>query len=184
MYGLVNEAIRDLVVKEHGEAAWARIAARAGAQTHSFVSMCPYDDGVTYKLVAAVSKELGAPANAVLEKFGEHWIGFTAERGYGNLLELCGRSFAEFLEQLDSIHARMKLAFPKLDPPIIVSTRLAPGLVRLDYSSRREGLAPMMVGLLRGLGRRFGIAVEIEQTETRAEHGADRFLIRYEESQP
>ena len=61
MYGLINKAVRGLVLEQFGDDVWARIRGRAGVEEEDFLSMTSYDDAVTYDLVAAASAELGHP---------------------------------------------------------------------------------------------------------------------------
>ena len=182
MVGLVNQGIRDLVVARHGEAAWERIATRAGLEGPAFVTMKGYDDRLTYALVGAASEELGLPPAQLLEAFGEHWILYTAERGYGALLDLCGSTFVDFLGNLDALHGRLALSFEGLRPPALSVDGLGEGSFRLVYRSEREGLAPMVVGILRGLAKRFGVVAVVEQVRRREENGEDEFLVRYAEA--
>ena len=93
MYGLVNQAIEDLVRSRHGDTVWDAVKARAGLDVHVFVGMDPYPDDVTDGLVRAAAEVLEQPAAALLEAFGEHWTLFTAERGYGHMLQAGGASF-------------------------------------------------------------------------------------------
>ncbi|WP_157268632.1 heme NO-binding domain-containing protein [Azohydromonas aeria] len=166
MYGLVNRAIEQLVVSTGGEAAWQRVCQRAGIGAEGFVAMCPYDDGVTYRLVGAVSQELGQSAEQVLEAFGNYWVLYTAEEGYGELMHACGDDLRQFLDNLNELHGRIETIFPGLRPPHFEVHDVAPGEYRVHYVSGREGLAPMVVGLLKGLARRFGQSVAIEQLPT------------------
>ena len=49
--------------------------------------------------------------------------------------------------------------------------------VELIYESEREGLASMVVGLLKGLGKRFNKDCSIEQIGHRSKDGKDTFLL-------
>ena len=52
--------------------------------------------------------------------------------------------------------------------------------VELEYRSHREGLIPMLYGLVRGLGKRFDMKVEIEQIEHKSSEDAPHvFLITW-----
>jgi hypothetical protein len=53
MYGLVNQAIEDLVRSNHGDAVWTSVRERAGLDNGSFLSMSEYPDATTYSLVRA-----------------------------------------------------------------------------------------------------------------------------------
>ena len=177
MYGLVNKAVRDLVCATQGEDVWEEIVELAGIDEDTFISMRPYPDELTYKLVAAASERLQLPAAAILTLFGEHWTKFTAREGYGDLIRGSGDSVEEFLGNLDAMHARVAMSFPELRLPSFRVERGDEGLL-LHYMSEREGLAPMVVGLLTGLGAHFKEEVEVTQVKSRAEHGHDVFLVR------
>ena len=172
MYGLVNKAIADLITMEHGEAVWAEVRRRAGVDVEVFVGMDPYPDAVTYDLVRAASELLDVPAEKLLEAFGEHWILYTARQGYGDLLGMGGRTFREFMLHLHDLHTHVGLAFPNLTPPSFWCSDVGDDTLTLHYQSQRDGLAPMVVGLLRGLGRMFDTEVTIEHVRRRAA-GAD-----------
>jgi hypothetical protein len=180
MYGLVNKAIEDLLRRDHGTDVWDRIRRRAGVEDTVFIGMRAYCDRVTYDLVAAASAELGVDPATLLEAFGEYWILYTAEEGYGELLAMGGKSLCEFLLHLDELHTRVALTFRDLRPPSFRCTDVEEGSLRLHYESERPGLAPMVTGLLRGLGRMFNTEIDIERV-ARREDGADHdeFLVKY-----
>ncbi len=176
MYGLVNRAIEGLVLEKFGEETWRKICARAELQDPSWVAMQAYDDAITYALVGAASAELGMDSAAVLEAFGEYWTSYTIEEGYGDLMSMMGGSLDEFLDNLDSMHARIGGTMPELVPPGFEREPQEDGSSILHYRSEREGLAPMVIGLIKGLARRFDVAIEIEQLESTSA-GHDCFRI-------
>lgn len=190
MYGLVNKAIEDLAVSLVGRKGWQEITALAGVDTVSFVSLDHYDDDITYRLVGAAATVLGLPAEKVLEAFGEHWILYTGREGYGTLMTAYGSDVGSFLRNLDTMHARVELMMPQLRPPQIDVDDEEPSdegpdagrsfLVR--YRSTREGLAPMVVGLLRGVGAMFGREVTV--TWLPRPEGADHEAFRVVEVGP
>ena len=179
MYGLINKAVEGLVREKFGADAWRRIRTRAGLPDEPFVSMEQYPDKTTYDLVGAASIELGAPAEAILEEFGRYWTIYTAEAGYGELMKSAGSTFPEFLRNLDQLHTRVRLSFPHLSPPSFQVSEERAGALSLHYYSERPGLAPLVVGLLRGLGERFELelSIEVERVETGRPH--DLFRIRW-----
>jgi hypothetical protein len=182
MYGLINKAVEGLVRSKFGDATWDRIRARAGLPDEPFLSMAQYEDQTTYDLVAAASVELGAPAEAILEEFGLYWIRYTAEAGYGELLKTVGRTLPEFLRNLDQMHTRVKLSFPQLRPPsFAVSDETATSLT-LHYYSERAGLAPLVVGLLKGLGERFRLQLSVEHRRVEDSTPHDAFTVRWTEA--
>lgn len=181
MYGLVNQAIRDMIVVNQGEETWTRVRERAEVEVEQFEGMEPYPDDLTHRLVMAASVELNADPHALLRAFGEFWVTYTAAEGYGPLMDMAGSTLPEFLHNLDDLHARVGVNFPQLVPPSFDAEDLDEGSMHLHHHSSREGLAPMVIGLVEGLGGRFETPVEVEQLASRNE-GADHdvFAVRYE----
>ncbi len=178
MYGLVNRAIEQLVVSLKGEDVWQQVCDRAGTGHDGFVAMCPYHDDVTYGLVGAVSEAMAMPPHEVLKAFGEYWILYTADEGYGELMQAGGDTLREFLGNLNDMHGRVETVFPDMRLPQFRVEDEAPGSYLLHYESTRQGLAPMVLGLVLGLARRFGQTVEVRQVEHRgAGAPADVFRI-------
>lgn len=178
MYGLVNHAVEQSLRTQFGDARWAASKARAKVTVPAFVSMQAYPDAVTDGLVAAASDELGMPAAELFEAIGEYWTIHTALHGYGDLLVLGGSTFIDFLQNLDRLHAHVAVSFPELRPPTFWCSDVTDRTVRLHYASEREGLAPMVVGLVRGLGKMFTTDVTVEQAASRADGVAhDEFQI-------
>lgn len=169
MYGLVNKAVKDLVVANFGEPTWLEIAAEAGVDP-IFISMDSYDDEVTYKLVGAASKHLDTPAEEILRQFGSYWIQFTATEGYGPLVEMFGQTLPEFLRNLsDDLHGRVAVTLPHLKPPEFYTEEVAPNQFEVHYKSHRAGLAPMVTGLLEGLAIRYATEADVAHKATLSE---------------
>lgn len=162
MYGLVNQAVRDLVVTKFGEEKWNAICDEARSPVKEFVNMQYYPDALTYALVGAASSQLGLPANAILSEFGKYWILYTAKTGYGPIMDLFGKDYKSCLAGLNNLHARMGLSMPELTPPRFDFIEIAPNVYQIEYQSKRGGLEPFVQGLLEGLAQKFNTAVEID----------------------
>lgn len=167
MYGLVNKAIKDLVIQVAGVDKWQEIARLSDFPDQDFIAMSPYPDALTYSLVGNASKVLGIDANILLEKFGEHWILYTASEGFGNLLNLSGNNLADFLGNMDMLHNQLTGIMPNLSPPKFTTRNVTDNSLELEYWSHREGMVPMLIGLLRGLGTRFGQPCTVEHIKQR-----------------
>ncbi|XZN91688.1 MAG: heme NO-binding domain-containing protein [Microcoleus sp.] len=179
MYGLVNRAIQDMVCDLFDEATWEKIKQKAEVIEQQFLILEAYPDDLTHRLVKSASQELGLSSAEVMQAFGEYWVKFTATAGYQEILDMAGDTLPEFLENLDDLHTRIGVQFPKLQPPSFECTEVSENVIDLHYQSTREGLAPMVVGLVKGLGDRFHTAVDITQTESR-EAGCERDTFRIE----
>ncbi|QKO21707.1 heme NO-binding domain-containing protein [Rhodoferax sp. BAB1] len=163
MYGLVNRAIEQLVIASKGDIAWERVCLHAGISSDGFIAMCPYDDDITYRLVEAVSVELSITQTQVLEAFGEYWVLYTADEGYGELLDAGGNDLREFLGNLNLMHGRVEGIFTQMKLPRFRVEDIRPGEFLLHYDSERPTLAPMVIGLVRGLAKRFRQTVHVER---------------------
>jgi hypothetical protein len=180
MYGLISQALEDYVRRGFGERAWNDIRGRAGfVEEDLFLAMESYPDEQTLRLVQAATEVLGLSVSQVLEAFGEHWVLYTAQEGYGEMLSMFGTSLQQFLLNLDNLHSHVALSFPDLRPPSF-QVESIPGdgnSLLLHYRSQRAGLAPMVVGLLRGLGKRFSQQIEVHRLERRPTDDHDVFRV-------
>jgi len=179
MYGMINRAVKDLVLQDHGQEVWTRVCTEAGLESDEFGSMEQYPDETTYSLVGACSRILGASAEEILIAFGRHWITYTSRSGYGELLTATGSSLGECLGNLDQLHTRISLGMPHLNPPSFRVEEDGEGGLLLHYISDREGLAPLVIGLVEGLAERFEERVEIIHDEGRT-RAQDHDVFRIE----
>lgn len=178
MYGLVNKAVEKFVIENHGEKVWLEIKNHAGIKEESFISMQPYPDKMTYDLVGAASELLNVEAEKILELFGEYWIKFSMIQGYGELLNLAGKTFPEFLKNLDNMHSNIAQSYTKLQPPSFICNEIDEQTFELVYISHRAGLMPFVKGLLIGLGNHFNIKLEISYKGS-LEENKHLFKINY-----
>ena len=70
------------------------------------------------------------------------------------------------------LHDRVANIMPALRPPEFHSRIEEDGAILLTYLRHRAGLAPVVVGMMKGLGERFGRAVKVEHLERREDTGA------------
>lgn len=177
---MVNRAIEEMVVKNHGIDTWERIKEKAGVDVEVFVSSEGYPDSVTYSLVGAASEVLGTPPSEIFEAFGIYWVVETAQKGYGDMMASGGKTLREFLINLPDFHARVSMFFPHLAPPIFTCSATAEKSVTLQYRSERPGLAPFVVGLFKGLGKAYATDVTVTQLVAKTDKkDYDEFLVAW-----
>ena len=178
MYGLVNQAIQEMVITNFGEDQWEEIRDQAGADD-VFIAMDQYSDQVTLDLVAAACEVLGAEASDVLKTFGEYWVDFTGA-AYGDLFTMSGATFVEFVQNLNNLHTRVGQMMPELQPPSFTVSDPTEATFVLHYYSSRSGLYSMILGLIEGLGKRFDTEVEISHLRGAGEGlDHDEFMVKY-----
>lgn len=162
MYGMVNQAIKDLVVSKFGNEAWVNICQQASIPQEDFVFMQYYPDKLTYDLVGAVSKQLSVSPDVVLQEFGKHWVLYTAKEGYGAMMDLFGSDFKTCLKNLNNLHARMGMTMPHLTPPRFVFAEENESHYIISYFSKRVGLCSMVIGILEGLAAKYKVNAKVE----------------------
>lgn len=177
MYGLVNQGIRTMVTETFGSEKWDRILETSGVDD-VFIAMDPYPDSVTLALVGAASEVLELEPPQVLQAFGKWWIGFAAKE-YSQLFKIAGNSFEEFTSNLNDIHTRVGYMLTKLTPPSFKITDRRDRSFVLHYYSKREGLFPMVLGMIQGIGEWFGQEIEVTHMAGESEDGTghDRYLV-------
>lgn len=179
MYGLVNQAIQEMVLERFGEETWEAIRSEAGIDD-LFLAMDQYPDEVTVSIVGAACKVLGANAGDILRGFGEYWVGFTG-KAYGELFDMSGDNFVTFVQNLNNLHTRVGQMMPDLKPPSFTVTELTKTDFLLHYHSIREGLTPMIEGLMLGLGKRFNTEVTIKYLRGKTEGlDHDEFRVTFD----
>ncbi len=179
MYGMVNKAIEGLVCEQFGEETWDRIVEEAGVEEDTFISLDAYDDAITYALVGAASKVLETPADQLLQAFGTYWTKYVGREGYGPLMAIEDKELGQFLSELNEMHTRIAMSMPALTPPTFAVTEPEPGTYDLSYESTRDGLAPMVIGLVQGIFELKELEGSIDWVEKKDEgHPRDVFRIR------
>jgi heme-NO-binding protein len=180
MYGMINLAIQEFLSERYGQPVWQSIKEQAAPSVDHFLTMEQYSDEVTRALVLKASEITGKSAEVTLDDIGEYWIGFALRSGYGELLAIIGKSLPEALNNLDNMHTRVGLIFPDLRPPSFWCTDVDDHSLVLHYQSERPGLAPMVPGLVRGLGTLLNTSVSVQhivRREDAADH--DQFLVTF-----
>ena len=172
MYGLVNQAIENLVTSNFGEDTWVSIKSKAGVDVDLFISNEGYPDDITYKLVGAASEILGLSVDDVLIAFGKFWILKTGLESHGLMMKSGGSSLKEFLVNLPNFHTRVAMIYSNLKPPRFRCSDVSDDGLRLHYFTERPGLTSFVVGLVQGLAEMFETTCTVEILELKTD-GAD-----------
>jgi hypothetical protein len=179
MDGLVTKALAHVIRGRVDDAAYAAVLREAGIDGATFVAGETYPDDVTIALVGAAARALATSRGAILEMLGEHWVEFAIREGYGRFLTTAGRTFRDVLLNLDRMHEKLSLNYPHLRQPTFWCTDVTDDQLVLHYMSSRSGLAPLVIGIMRGLGKMHHTRVGIEHRVRRADGAPhDEFLVR------
>ena len=177
MYGIVNKAIEELIVRDFGVEKWHSIKEKSSIDIEFFLSNETYDDDVTFKLATAAAAELNVSLSNILISFGEFWVLNTGKEKYGALMEAGGSNLKQFLIHLPSFHNRVIVIYPKLTPPEFRITDIEESSLHVHYISKREGLQEFVRGLLQGLSKLYKVSTNIELLQSRNE-GCDHEIFK------
>jgi hypothetical protein len=183
MYGMINKAIRTLVIREASEDVWDKVLETSGIDENVYEDLDAYDDSVTFALVGAVSETLNLPPGDVLEMFGVYWSTDVAPKAYGDYFNAFGDDFQTFVAGLDEMHVRITKMLPSLVPPSFKIKELSDNHFEIHYVSQRDGLAPLAVGMLKGVAKHFGGEADITQIEYKGTDDCDVFDVKFIENE-
>ncbi len=180
MYGMVNRAIEQFIKEQHGDVVWDRVASKPDIH-HEFGSMEQYPDSTSVDLIVGLSEATGRTPSQILADVGEYWVDFAHKSQYGELLDMAGDTLPEVLSNLDDMHTRVGYSFEDLKPPSFWISDLTEDSMILHYSSERDGLAPMVVGLVRGLSKHLQTACSVIQVGFKGDTSDhDEFAVAFE----
>ena len=76
-------------------------------------------------------------------------------QGYTKLLQSLGSTIADFLSNLNNLHLHLSMGFPAMAPPGFKVGAVTPTWLELHYYSARPALGPIVVGVLKQLGKTY-----------------------------
>ena len=174
MHGIFHRALKQLVIDERGAARWAALEAEENVGPRDQIGFDSYPDMLTFRLCEAAAGALDMSMDELLRKFGQYWVSYSFSGSYADAMTYTGRTLHEFLGNLDRLHWGVATMFPKAKVPSFGLEELPEGLC-VVYRSSRQGLEPMMIGLLEGLLDHFGHEGTVRQLAV--EEGSVRFLV-------
>lgn len=176
MHGLINRSIQSFVRDTYGEEAWARIAQAAGLSGAGFETMLHYDDSVTGAVLQAAADVLARPAEVILEDLGTYLVSHPNVEALRRLLRFGGRTFPDFLDSLDELPGRGRLAVPDLELPQLDLEDEGGGQFLLTCRGQPSGFGYVMAGVLRAMADDYGALALLEHEG--ADEGGERLSIR------
>ncbi len=169
MHGLVNRSIQCFLRDTYGAKLWAKVASEAGISPAGFEALLSYDDGLTDVVIDAAARRLGKPREALLEDVGIYLAGLEPLR---RLLRFGGVDYVDFLQSLDELPERVRLAVPELDIPDLVLTPAGAGRYTLVCRAQHSGFAAVFAGILRAMADDYGSLVLIEPGAEESDSGS------------
>lgn len=164
MHGLVHKGLGCFVSQTFGPDVWRQLCAASG-QPEEIETFATYDDDITTRLLFGASTVLDRPKKEILEDFGTYLVTSEQTQALRRLMRFGGDTFFDFLDSLDDLPGRVRLALNDLDFPDIAVTENAPNAFLIDVSAQMPGFAFVLVGMLRALADDYGALAEIDHID-------------------
>lgn len=162
MHGLVNRSIQLFVTHTYGERTWFAVTQEAGLEFTEFEGMMRYRELYTPRLLDAAAVVLDRPRPDVMEDIGTFVVSHTNFESVRRLLRFGGIDFADFLQSLDDLDERVRLAVNDLVLPRLEVEPEGDGQFRLRCHSTIEGYSYVMMGILRAMADDYGTLVILD----------------------
>lgn len=168
MHGLINRSLQCFLRDTYGQAAWDAIVRVAGLECASFEAMLIYDDAVTDRVVTAAAATLKRPRETLLEDLGHYLVSHETLTSLRRLLRFSGVNFTDFVNSLEELPERGRLALPELDVPELELVDHGGDQFTLHCTVPLQGVGHILVGLLRAMADDYGALVMLETLEKEA----------------
>lgn len=165
MHGLMNRAIECFVRDTYGRRTWCTIARKVGIEDMSFEAMLTYDEGVSERVLCAATEHLTKPREDFLEDLGTYLVSHPTTEALRRLLRFGGVSFHEFLNSLDELPGRARLAVSDLELPDLELVEKSGGNFLLYCRYPRPGFGHVLAGLIRAMADDYGSLVMLDMVE-------------------
>ncbi|CAI2353917.1 unnamed protein product [Caenorhabditis sp. 36 PRJEB53466] len=155
MYGLVIEGVRFMIQENWGTQVLQQVQKLTLLSEKSISTHDQYSEHVVPQMFKAINEITGTPYEQIGVLAGRFFVQFLIRNGYGDLMNVMGRRFSDFIKGLDNIHEYFRFSYPKLRAPsFYCKSESEDGLV-LHYRSRRTGYLSYVIGQLVELARVF-----------------------------
>ncbi|MEM9870005.1 MAG: heme NO-binding domain-containing protein [Pseudomonadota bacterium] len=162
MHGLINRAIQCFVTDAYGPEKWLEATRMAELDFVEFEAMMVYDAAVTPRILDAIAQVLDRPRDEMMEDLGTYLVSHPTVEALRRLLRFGGVTFVEFLQSLDDLPDRARLAVSDLHLPRIELREHAPNHFSLVCDCPVEGYGHVMMGILRAMADDYGALALLE----------------------
>ena len=157
MHGLINCGLQSFAEEIYGKALWLDLVEQAGLPFANFETMLTYDDEITVRVIDHLAKLTRKSRVAILEDFGTFLVSEHSTHSVLKLLTLGGDSYRDFLNSLEDVYARVKIALPELDIPQMHLYSVSEAHFELRFSSVIDGYGEVFLGLLRAMADHYRV---------------------------
>ncbi|EEB84909.1 heme NO-binding domain-containing protein [Roseobacter sp. GAI101] len=166
MHGLINRSVQNFVCDTFGKDVWLQVTQRADLGFSEFEAMLSYKDDITPRLLDSMAAVTHRSLTDLLEDIGTYLVSTPKLEGVRRLLRFGGVNFEEFLQSLDDLPDRAKLAVSDLDLPRMELDEKPDGQFDLICQSPVPGFGLVMTGVLRVIADDYGALVVLDHETT------------------
>ncbi len=170
MHGMINRGLQCYIRDIHGVDVWEETCEQAKLPFYNFEAMLTYDDATTEDLLASFGLLVDRQRDDILEDFGTYVVSRDTLSAVRRLLKFGGDSYGDFLQSLNFVHDRAKMAVPDLDIPSMEVVRHNPKQYTLYSRFQKRGFGVILLGLLRALADDYGALVTITHDRRALRH--------------
>jgi hypothetical protein len=167
---MINKGLQCYIRDIHGVDVWEETCEQANLPFYNFESMLTYDDATTEDLLSSFGDIVDRQRDEILEDFGVYMVSEDALSAVRRLLKFGGRNYVEFLQSLDFVHNRAKMAVPDLDVPMMELVAHDPCRFTLNARFQKRGYGAALLGLLRALADDYNTLVSITHSRKITAH--------------
>jgi hypothetical protein len=168
LHGLINRSIQCFLRDTYGPAQWDAVALKARLGFSGFEAMLSYDADLTERVIEAACQVLNRPRDSILEDLGTYLVSHRNVEAVRRLLRFGGVTFGGFLNSLEDLPERGRLAVPDLDLPDLRLVEGPDGTAILRARSPMPGMGHVALGLLRAMADDYGALVFLDHLGTEA----------------
>lgn len=177
MHGLINKSLELFVRETYGAETWSQIAMRAEIPDNRFESMLMYPDALTDRTLAVCLEVLEKESSGFLEDLGTFLVSHPSVPGVRRLLRFNGATFHDFVDGLDDLHDRARLAVPDLDLPMFEVAPQGRNAFEVRCIWHRDFALPVITGVLRAMADDYGVLAFLAPSDEGAPPGLSVTLL-------
>ena len=162
MQGFINKAIQCFARDMYGDGLWRQVTDSAGLGYSNFEAMLDYPPDVTDRVLQELQSHLGKSRETLCEDLGTYLVSHPHMEALRRLLRFGGASFEEFLQSLDELPDKARLALPEITLPSLSVRMIEPRFYCLRMGHGLPGFSLVMMGILRALADDYGAFVLLE----------------------
>lgn len=148
MYGLLIEGFRHYVEATYGLNMWTTIMNEVMIKPKDFQSHQVYKESLLNEFILVLSNVSTKSVSTIYYETGYFFLKFLKNKGFNSLLLVTGRTFVDFVINLDNMHLQLKQYYPLICSPSFTILKIDRQYLYLIYATKRTGYTDYVRGQL------------------------------------